>query len=130
MVVEVDPNARDVIFRFKDSCNCCCWHPSVDLDTVVYINTQGEAVRFDPSKADDELTALKRSVSNLRERIEELAERSEELRVKIDQRFQQERLEAVLDVEDPEPITLGILERINVLMLEIFNPSPEKGVEV
>jgi|AntRauTorckE5430_2_1112549.scaffolds.fasta_scaffold119443_1 predicted P-loop ATPase/GTPase len=120
MALNVAPRARDVTIQFKDSCNWCCWCcRSVTDETQVYINTKGHAVVFDPKKAEDERTALRRTISNLNRKIEQVASQShrhtEEVRKEL-----QEKLGKVLDEETATPITLGLLGRINAVLWDVL----------
>ena len=50
-MVSVIPTARDLVFKFSDSCNCwsqCCCYP---LPPKVYVNSLGEVEHFDNKKA-------------------------------------------------------------------------------
>lgn len=106
---------RDVVFKFQDSCNCCCWSwKRKRSKTPLYINSKGEAVKFDFKKAHDRQEALEKSLNNLRQNLIQMCAQNErdkevlmkELHEKIDE----------LDSKNHQYITRNTLENINELL--------------
>lgn len=120
--VSVSPKARDISIELNNSCNwCCCfgWCRPVTDETRVYVNSRGEAEVFDPKKAADEREALRRCLSNLQKKIDEIAAAStketEEVKAEFRRRFAE-----IEQKEDPAPLTLGALDRINAAIREFI----------
>ena len=67
--VAISPRARDIVFTFQDSCNCCrsCRTP----DDRMYVNSQGQLERFKVSKANGSPEqAFTRAMGHLTETLE------------------------------------------------------------
>lgn len=116
----ISVHPRDVTIEFENSCNWCCWCcRRVTDDTQVYVNSRGQAVIFDPRKAEDERESIRRTISHLNKKIEEVASRSRRETEAVRKELH-EKLGKVLDEEAETPITLGLLERINAAIWDVI----------
>lgn len=123
--IRAEARARDIHVELDNSCNCCCFgwlftRRGPAPETPMYINSLGQAVRFDPRRAEDERAALQRAVSNLQTIIAANAAAAkkdvEEVRQQIEKAVGQ-----ALREEDPPEITYGLIERINAAIKDIFD---------
>ena len=123
-LMPVEGKIRDIQVDVSDSCNCCCfgWRVkknTVPLQTHMYINSNGVAVVFDPKKAEDEMEALKRTVSHLKLIIEHNASATDK-EVEDAHQAIQEHVGTRLDEEEPVRLTYHLIERINTAIKDIF----------
>lgn len=123
--IRAEARARDIHVELDNSCNCCCFgwlftRRAPAPETPMYINSHGEAVRFDPRRAEDERVALQRAVSNLQKLIAENAAAASrdvaEVREQIEKAVGQ-----ALREEDPPALTYSLIERINAAIKDIFD---------
>ncbi len=123
--VKLEAHARDITFEFEDSCNCCCFswgYKRPNPQTQVYVNSEGVAERFDPIKTNSlgKMVALTRSVTHLNLVIEHNAQVAHrdvsEVHAEI-----VEAVGASLDEDSPGPLTMDLIERVNLAMNEMFN---------
>lgn len=121
--INVNPQARDLIFTFNDSCNCCCFgrKPTIDPDTEVYVNEKGEVRRFDSKRAADTREALKRSMSNLYKILERMSEDRHKNLADTIQVLEQ--TVTPLDLNNPSPLTA---RQIDTMISLVKSPGGKK----
>ena len=107
-VAKLSLEAKDVAIEFHDSCNCCCWSwKKTRSKTPLYVNSQGEVVKFDFQKAINEQEAIARSISNLKACLDESIEARKKDKVRIMQ-----VLEEIEEIKNQKHLTKGVLEKI------------------
>lgn len=123
MAMAVHPEARDIQINITDSCNCCCWgrkKTKVAPDTPVYVNSVGQAVRFNPAKGPDVPTSRQRAIHNLNSHLERIAQggpvEPELLRSMV-----QDKAEINLDRSDSPVLTVQTIQKVNRAIQNIFN---------
>lgn len=121
---------RDVIFRFEDSCNswCCLWSrcciKEIDDTDPVYITPKGEIRHFDYKARGGAEANAKRTLSNIRDLLQQTAEDHNRLQAALIAIHQD--LNLVLDPPDARIVNLSQLRRIERIALPILRaPSPE-----
>ena len=118
---DIKADLRDITFNFEKSHNCCFGWMKIPLNpnVHVYINSHGIAERFDHTKVNNKRESLRRAVSNLNLVIEYNAHLS-----KIDpSQAHAQIVEAIgisLNEENPIPLTIGLILRINTAIYKIF----------
>lgn len=113
--------ARDIPIEVESSCNCCWFKSSpVRPSTFLYINERGEAVIFDPKKADDERQALRRCYSNLQKQVQEIAVENSYNSIKM-QKEVEERVGIDFEEEPSTPPTVDLVLRINSAIKDILS---------
>lgn len=121
-ITPINAEAQDIIFEFEDSCNCCCFggmNNRPNSKTQVYINSEGIAERFDPKKGHDEMRTLMRSMRHLNQTIKNNAFMAN--RNMIQFHFQVGlAVGSSLDEDDPVPLTIELIKKINTAIQEIF----------
>lgn len=107
-VAKVSLEARDVAIEFNDSCNCCCWSwRKTSPLTPLYVNSNGDVVKFDFKKVANEHAALEKSVDNLKRCISHLAEQHNKEQKQIS-----EMIEQIEQLRNNGHINTDILRRI------------------
>jgi len=109
-----------VVFRFRDSCNCCWWsRPLRDCDPV-YITATGEVKKFDYSKGSAEDNA-RRVFQNMQARIDEIAANQMQTQAILHQIQEQ----MAIDFQAPRILNRSQVERIEEITLGVLRaPSP------
>lgn len=130
MVVKVSPAGRDLVFDFKDSCNCKCScfgkkKEEPHENALMYVRPNGVVERFDPGKADDEKKRLEESVANLRAIIHNLSEEQQK-----DHSKALEAVETHIDekLHEQPYVTWGLLQRVSGAVSSIFFPTESTSV--
>ncbi len=123
MCFEVFPNspAIDIRIDLDDSCNCCYGKNGGNKsNTEMYINREGIAIKFDPKKTNNwELSRMK-SYSNLHTIIDQNAEVSLGTKDEF-YSYLTDQLFVAIDPEAPTPITLEVVQKINIAIGNIFS---------
>jgi hypothetical protein len=65
---------RDIIFDFRDSCNCCAWRRP-NRDQAMYVTRRGAAEPFRPSLSNQE-EAAQRTYQHIQNQIRDVANRT------------------------------------------------------
>lgn len=110
----IAPKARDLTLQLNDSCNCCCWSRHPSPKTMVYVNAGGEVVEFDARKADEQRAALARSIENLTRIVNEMAVQQRKDPATVMDSIKREVV--TLDPSSPVPLTLGMIERVRIIV--------------
>lgn len=126
--VTTDSRARDITFTFEDSCNCCCFKWRVrgrpSENTPVFVQDYGVVERYNPRKTQNEIVAIKRSISNLQKRLEYVSQVHQRHYPQIMDQIETD-LGENLSEDRQEPLTYGYIERINELLKKIFASNNE-----
>lgn len=118
--LSVNAQAHDISLEFNNSCNCFGWCKSTPSDdTHVYINSDGVAVKFDAKKATDEIEANRLTIERLLERIDNMAKQHEHDTEEVLQKLHSSS-KLQLDPDNPQPVSAGIIKRVNNAYKELF----------
>lgn len=118
--VNATARARDINIRFDTDCKrcspCCCKGRFADPDTPVYVDSEGNAVRWKTEKSGTEATeqrqAAQRSLRNMSDVVDEISRHEH-----INPERLRERVYRVIGSSDGNtPLTLEQIERINVVL--------------
>lgn len=123
MSINVSPRGRDLNLNLSNSCNCCCWRRSkISNTTQVYVTSQGEVKKFDPQVVTDEVESLKRAMSNLKKHIYEVSSTNVEDAPYM-ARLVEMKAGIPEDTEEPVPLTLSTIHKVNRVLQEFFPHS-------
>lgn len=110
-----------ITFDFENSCKSCFgWKTrALSPKTQVYVNSGGVAEIFDPRKVNNKTVALRRAMSHVNLIIEynaylvnrDIAEVHDQIVRNVG---------AYLDEDNPFPLTIGLIERINHAIYKLF----------
>ena len=81
---------------------------------MVYVNAGGEVVEFDARKADEQRAALARSIENLTRIVNEMAVQQRKDPATVMDSIKREVV--TLDPSSPVPLTLGMIERVRIIV--------------
>ena len=124
--MHVQPQARDIIFDFKDSCNCCGRRP--DPTRQVYVSRRGTVETFKRSKAPDVDQAVRNALENVQSTIAEVAARYQADPAEVICRLRDEH---GIDLRRIAPLTAGTIHRINSAVMEVLeSPKTPSAVTV
>lgn len=114
--VSVSPQARDITFDFRDSCNCCT-SCKPRKPQAYYVNSQGQLEPYSTRKARYNTTqAFNRAISNLNVTLERRV-----ISFDGDPSVFQRKADAILaSIYSLQTISPSHIEAINALMLEYF----------
>lgn len=120
-VAPMSASVRDITVEVRDSCNCCWsfFRRPVPATTLVYVNSDGIAVRYDPRKAVTVEYAAAQTIQNLLEIISSNANHAQVSRAEFQGAVEQ-AVGITLSKENPPRITLGLIQRVNDAIKETF----------
>jgi len=115
--VSVEP--RDIIFTFKDSCNCCstlkCCKKEEVVDRAVYVNSKGD---LEPYKRRKSLTDEQLSFSRSKRHLHEtLADKIIRFNIEADT-FQMKTRNIIRSIECLGRVNKAHIDAINEIMLK------------
>ena len=132
MTLSIKPTARDLVFSFKDSCNCCnysaCCKPNPPSQQRVYITSIGFVERYSSVKVffstNGKTKAFERSISHLNisldKKVTSFNGITEEFAVRIDG--------ILKSIHHTKEVNLAHVEGINDSMLEYYAEKSPKPV--
>lgn len=119
MIPPLGVNQNRIQISVYDSCNCLCirWRRRVNPDTLVYINSQGEAVKLDPNEWVNQMEAATEAVANLQRRLDEITEAHQ-----LERDFLREQLRQRhhIELRPSTPVTLRVVRQINELLKDVL----------
>lgn len=114
---------RDVIFEFKDSCNCC-WSTPLEDNDPVYVSPRGAVQKFDFKRAPSADINAKSAMANLQARITELAESQQQVQEILAAIQRQMNLNLERDVRVLRTTDVRRIEAIALPILRAPSPIP------
>ena len=125
--MNVSPRTRDIVFDFRDSCNCCRKDPP--RLAQVYVNRRGVAEIFDEEKARGNTDlAVRHAVENMMNIISVVSEQHGADAHEVIERLHREHQ---IDLRQAAPVTVGTIHRVNSALVEILSTptTPSAGSE-
>ena len=142
-MIPVEPQICFIPFAFENSYKSLFgWRgKALSPKTQVYVNLGGVAVRFDPGKVNNttrklgmkgkiankiaKRVSLRRGMANVNRVIEYNARLARRDIAEVHSEIIQ-LVGAFLDEENPSPLTIGLIERINTAIYKIFHISNQE----
>lgn len=120
--LSINPEARDFIFTFNDSCNCCCWGKSKmpkDEDEV-FITKSGKVEKLNPKNNKASIDSNRKTIERLEKKIEQLSKAAETDEQEIKNKLY---CKAGVTLDQSQHLYGSSLKKVNDVFCEILDES-------